>query len=132
MAGSTTGAAKEGPSPKDKTTDTVLSLHMNSVAQDPTNTDQNAELQGRNVSIVGDLDNQDNGKTEVKHIDTEEQSPDYAQHEYTTPYYLTNDQVKASVKCLIYSQSPLHAQYKHRTHKATVGNSVSGILTPSD
>ena len=38
-------------------------------------------------------------KTEVKYIDMEEQSPDYAQSEYTTPYYLTNDQVKASVKC---------------------------------
>ena len=39
-------------------------------------------------------------KTEVNHIDMEEQSPDYAQSEYTTPYYLTNDQAKASVKCL--------------------------------
>ena len=45
-------------------------------------------------------DNQDTDKTEVKHIDTEEQSPDYTQSEYTTPYYLTNDQVKVSVKCL--------------------------------
>ena len=42
------------------------------------------------------LENQDSDKTEVKHIDIEEQSPDYA---HTTPY-LTNDQVKASVKCL--------------------------------
>ena len=39
-------------------------------------------------------------KTEVNHIDTEEQSPDYAQSEYTTPYYITNDQAKASIKCL--------------------------------
>ena len=46
------------------------------------------------------LENQDSDKTEVKHIDTEEQSSDYAQSEYTTPYYLTNDQAKASVKCL--------------------------------
>ena len=45
-------------------------------------------------------DNQYSDKTEVKHIDTEEQSPDYGHSEYTTPYYLTNDQVKASVKCL--------------------------------
>ena len=45
-------------------------------------------------------ENQDDDKTEVKNIDTEEQSPDYAQSKYTTPYYLTNDQVKASVKCL--------------------------------
>ena len=43
-------------------------------------------------------DNQYSDKTGVKHIDTEEQSTDYAQSEYTTPYYLTNDQVKASVK----------------------------------
>ena len=33
-------------------------------------------------------DNQYNDKTEVKHIDMDEQSPDYAQSEYTTPYYL--------------------------------------------
>ena len=39
-------------------------------------------------------------KTEVNLIDTEEQSPNYAQSEYTTPYYLTNDQAKASVKYL--------------------------------
>ena len=45
-------------------------------------------------------ENQDSGKTEVKHIDMEEQSPDYAQSEYTIPYYLTNDQVNASIKCL--------------------------------
>ena len=45
-------------------------------------------------------DNQHSDKTELKHIDMEEQSPDYTQSEYTTPYYLTNDQVKASVKCL--------------------------------
>ena len=45
------------------------------------------------------LDNQYSDKTEVKHIDMEEQSPDYVQSEYRTPYYLTNDQVKASVKC---------------------------------
>ena len=45
-------------------------------------------------------ENQDSDKTEVKHIDIEEQSPDYTQSEYTMPYYLTNDQAKASVKCL--------------------------------
>ena len=39
-------------------------------------------------------------KTEFKHTDTEERSPDYTQSEYTTPYYLTNDQAKASIKCL--------------------------------
>ena len=45
-------------------------------------------------------ENQESDKTEVKYIDTVEQSPDYAQSEYTTPYCLTNDQVKTSVKCL--------------------------------
>ena len=60
-------------------------------------------------------DNQDNDKTEVKHIDTKEQFPDYAQSEYTTPYYLINDQVIASVKCLkTTANSPLHAQQRHR------------------
>ena len=44
-------------------------------------------------------ENQDSDKTGVKHIDTEEQSPDYAQSEYTT-LHLTNYQAKASVKCL--------------------------------
>ena len=39
-------------------------------------------------------------KTEVKHIDMEEESQDWPQSEYTTPFYSTNDQVKASVKCL--------------------------------
>ena len=38
--------------------------------------------------------------TEVKHIDTEEESQDCPQSEYTTPFYDTNDQAKASVKCL--------------------------------
>ena len=44
--------------------------------------------------------NQYSDKTETKHIDMEEQSPDCTQSEYTTPYYLTNDQAKALVKCL--------------------------------
>ena len=42
----------------------------------------------------------ENDKTDIKHIDTEEESLDCNQSEYTTPFYLTNDQVKASVKCL--------------------------------
>ena len=45
--------------------------------------------------------NPDNcNKTEVNHTDMEEQSPDYTQSGYTTPYYITNDQAKASIKCL--------------------------------
>ena len=39
-------------------------------------------------------------KTEVKHIDMEEDSQDCNQSEYTTPFYTSNDQAKASVKCL--------------------------------
>ena len=111
MAGPTTEAVYEVPTPRVKTTSTVLRLHVNSAVHGPTNTDQNSRLQDRSISTVGKLrhfskmcrlnpENQDNGKTEVKHIDTEEQSSDYAQSEYTTPYYLTNDKVKASVKCL--------------------------------
>ena len=98
-------------SPKGKTTGIVLRLDVNSVVQDLTNTEQIAELQDRNISIVENLDisqkmceqnleNQDSDKTEVKHIDVKEQSLNYAQSEYTTPYYLTNNQAKASVKCL--------------------------------
>ena len=45
-------------------------------------------------------DNQYGDKTEVKHTDMGEQFPDYAQSEYMTPHYLTNDQAEASVKCL--------------------------------
>ena len=73
-------------------------------------------------------DNQSN-KTEVNHIGTEEQSPDYAQSEYMTPYYLTNDQAKALVKCLkttakVHHMS--HVQQGHRTHQTTMGSVVSG------
>ena len=55
-AGPTTEAVLEGPSPKSKTTGIVLRLHVNSAVQGITNTDQNAKLQGRNVSTVEDLD----------------------------------------------------------------------------
>ena len=45
-------------------------------------------------------DNQNAEKTAIKHIDIEEQPTDYIQSEYTIPYYVTNDQAKAAVKCL--------------------------------
>ena len=61
-------------------------------------------------------DNQYSDNTEVKHIDTEEQSPDHAQSEYTTPYYLTNDQVKASVKCLKTTAKVHHMHYRDIEH----------------
>ena len=55
-------------------------------------------------------------KTEVNHIDTEEQSPDYTQSEYTTPYYLTNDQAKASVKCLKTTAKVHHMHNRDTEH----------------
>ena len=61
-------------------------------------------------------DNQSSDRTEVKHIDTEEQSPDYAQSEYTTPYYLTNDQVKASVKYLKTTAKVHHMHNRDTEH----------------
>ena len=45
-------------------------------------------------------ENQQSDKTEVKHINTEEEFQDYIQSEYTTPFYVTNEEVKTSVKCL--------------------------------
>ena len=36
-------------------------------------------------------DSQNSEKTAVKHIDSEEQPPDYFQSEYTTPYFITNE-----------------------------------------
>ena len=77
----------------------------------PTNPERNAGPSIKSAFTVEDLDisqkcagkiqtTNTSDKTEIKHIDMEEQSPDYTQSEYTTPYYLTNDQVKASVKCL--------------------------------
>ena len=44
--------------------------------------------------------NTESDKTKVKHIDTEEESQDCPQSEYTTPFYTTNDPAKVSVKCL--------------------------------
>ena len=78
-------------------------------------------------------ENQDSDKTEVKHIDMEEQSPDYTQSEYTTPYYLTNDQAKASVKCLK-TTAKVHyiVQQGHRAHQTIVGSSVSRVPSLSD
>ena len=40
-------------------------------------------------------DCQNSEKTAIKHIDTEEQPPDYFQSKYTTHYYVTNKQAKA-------------------------------------
>ena len=58
--------------------------------------------------------NPENDKTEVKHIDTEEESQDCNQSEYTTPFYLTNEQAKATVKCI---KTTAKVHYMH--HKDT-------------
>ena len=63
-----------------------------------------------------DPDNQYSDKTEIKHIDMEEQPPDYTQSEYTTPYYLTNDQAKASVKCLKTTARVHHMHNRETEH----------------
>ena len=44
--------------------------------------------------------NTESDRTEVKHIDMGEESQDCPQSEYTTPFYDTNNQTRASVKCL--------------------------------
>ena len=54
-------------------------------------------------------------KTEVKHIDLVE-SQDCIQSEYTTPFYLTNDQVKATVKCLKTTAKVHHMHKKDTEH----------------
>ena len=46
--------------------------------------------------------NTESDKTEVKHMDTEEEFQDCSQSEYTTSFLATNDQAKALVKCLNY------------------------------
>ena len=61
-------------------------------------------------------ENQYSDKTEVKHIDSEEQSPDFAQSEYTTPYYLTNDKAKSSVKCLKTTAKVHHIHNRDTEH----------------
>ena len=101
-------AQLQGPGPG-KTKSAVLRLHVNSVGQTLTSLKKNIEPLVKSSIIVGGLDtsqmyaekNPDNcNRTEVSHLDTEEQPPDYTQSEYTTPYYITNDQAKASIKCL--------------------------------
>ena len=61
-------------------------------------------------------DYQNNEKTAVKHIETEEQPPDYFQSEYTTPYYITNEQAKAPIKCLKTTTRVHHIQGKDTEH----------------
>ena len=62
------------------------------------------------------LDYQNSEKTAIKHIDTEEQPPDYFQSEYTSPYFVTNEQVKAPIKCLKTTTRVHHIQGKDTEH----------------
>ena len=52
----------------------------------------------------------------IKHIDMEEQPPDYFQSEYTTPYFITNEQAKAPIKCLKTTARVHHIQDKDTEH----------------
>ena len=59
--------------------------------------------------------NMENDKTEVKHIDMEEEPQDCPQSQYTS-FYITNDQVKASVKCLKTTTKVHHMRNKDNEH----------------
>ena len=61
-------------------------------------------------------DYQNHEKTVIKHINTEEQPADYIQSEYTTPYYVTNEQAKATIKCLKTTTKVHHIQDKDTEH----------------
>ena len=61
-------------------------------------------------------DYQNSEKTAIKHIDMEEQPPDYFQSEYTTPYFVTNEQAKAPIKCLKTTTRVHHIQNKDTEH----------------
>ena len=57
-------------------------------------------------------DYQNREKTTIKHINTEEEPADYIQSEYTTPYYVPNEQTKAAVKCIKTTAKVHHIQDK--------------------
>ena len=60
--------------------------------------------------------NTESDKTEVKHIDMEEESQDCPQSEYTSLFYDTNDQTKASVKCLKTTTKLKYMKHKENEH----------------
>ena len=102
--------AWEEPSPRE-TTGTVLRLHVDTVAHGPTGQERTARPQAKSATTVGDLDISqkyaDKAQTikivkrlQSNTLTTEEQPPDYFQSRYTTPYYVTNEQAKAPIKCL--------------------------------
>ena len=110
-----------------ETTDTVPRLHAATVAPGPTEQEKNAGLWAKNAITVVDLDISQKyagrgqtikitEKTAVKHIDTEEQPPDYFQSEYTTPYFIANEQAKAPIKCLKTTARVHHIQDRDTEH----------------
>ena len=125
-----TGAAWEEPTPRE-TTDIVPRLHVDTVAHGPYRSGEECKAVGQECYHCGRLgdfskvcrqksDYQINEKTVVKHIDTEEQPPDYFQSEYTTPYFITNEQAKAPVKCLKTTARAHHIQNKDTEHIRTL------------
>ena len=126
MAGLATGVAQpQRPGPRDKTIDTVLRL-CEQCGSGPHKSREECRAINQGCYFCGRLghfskvsrqnpDNQ-NSKTEVNHTDTEEQSPDYTQSEYTTPYYLTNDKEKASVKYLKTTTKVYHMHNRDTEH----------------
>ena len=77
-----------------ETSDTVLRLHISTVAHGPTNQERNAKPHIKSVTAIENLD--------ISH--------------YTTPYYVTNELAKASVKCLKTTAKVHHIQDKDTEH----------------
>ena len=56
----------------------------------------------------------------------EEQTPDCFQSEYTTPYFITNEQAKAPIKCLKTTAKVHHIQDRDTEHIRPLWVSQSG------
>ena len=113
--------------PLEKLQSTVLRLHAGTTAHGPTDQERNAELWARSATTVADSDifQQYAGKGQTikimkrlqsEHMDMEEQPPDYFQSEYTTPYFITNEQAKAPIKCLKTTARVHHIQDRDTKH----------------
>ena len=110
-----------------ETTDIVPRLHAVTVGSWPHRVGEECKSTGQECHHCGKLrqfskvcrqrsDCQYSEKTAVKHIDTEEQPTDYFQREYTTPYFITNEQAKAPVKCLKTTAKVHHIQDRDTEH----------------
>ena len=119
VADTTRGVSKEEPSSRVKTTSTVLRLcefcgsRLHKHRSECKASGQDCFYCSRHFSKIcrQNPDNMNSDNTEIKQIDIEQYSG-CEQSEYTTPYYLTNDQVKASVKCL---KTTAQVHYIHNT-----------------